>query len=391
MPRPFRILLPVGLLCLLAVALSACGGGSSDKVPGNAVAKVGDVSITKDQFNHWITVAAKSTAAQSGATGATSQAPVPPTFTACIAAAKATAAKTKGAPKQTDAQYKATCQQTYNQLRDSVVSFLVTSQWLEQEANDRKITVTDATVNKDLTSLKKQQFPKAADYQTFLKQQGMTNADVLFRLKLQSLETKLQTQVTKGKDKVTSAQIAQYYAKNKARFSTPETRDVHIVLTKQEATAQTAKRALQSGDSWSAVAKKYSIDSASKKNGGKLTGVAKGQQEKALDTALFGAKKGQLGGPVKTQFGWYVYEVDTIKPATQQTQAQANTTIKQMLASQGQQSALTKFVNGFQKKWKAQTTCRTGFVTQDCSNAPKTTSTATTAAAPTTTTTPAAG
>ena len=47
--------------------------------------------------------------------------------------------------------------------------------------------------------------------------------------------------------------------------------------------------------------------------------VAKGQQEKALDNAVFAAKKGELEGPVKTQFGWYVFEVTKITPASQQS------------------------------------------------------------------------
>ena len=46
----------------LAVALAACGG---DSIPGNAVAKVGDATITTDTFNHWMKVAAISS---SGAT-----------------------------------------------------------------------------------------------------------------------------------------------------------------------------------------------------------------------------------------------------------------------------------------------------------------------------------
>ena len=37
--------------------------------------------------------------------------------------------------------------------------------------------------------------------------------------------------------------------------------------------------------------------------------MAKGQQEKAFDDAIFNAEKGELDGPVKTQFGYYVFEV----------------------------------------------------------------------------------
>src|ERR671935_128202 len=68
----------------------------------------------------------------------------------------------------------------------------------------------------------------------------------------------------KGKDKVSNAQIAAYYNKNKARFAQPEQRELRIVLTKDKAKAEQAKKALDSGDSWKTVAKKYSVNTQSK-------------------------------------------------------------------------------------------------------------------------------
>ena len=196
--------------------------------------------------------------------------------------------------------------------------------------------------------------------------------------------------MTKGKDKVTDAQIAAFYNKNKARFAQPERRDLRIVLTKDKAKAEQAKKALESGQSFKSVAKKYSIDQASKAQGGKLPAVAKGQQEKALDTAIFAADKGKLTGPVKTQFGYYVFDVTKINKATQQTLDQAKATIKQTLASQNQQKALDSFVKSFRKRWKAKTDCRDAYRTQDCKNAPKATPTPTATAPATQTVQPTA-
>jgi len=396
MRRTLRFLLPLFLLGAVAFTVTACGGddngdsGSSDKpLPGNAIARVGEVPITKDDFTHWMNVAAASTAAQSGQTGELAKVPDAPDFTACVAARKKAAPKpAKGQPTTTDAQYKQQCEQTYEQLRQTVVTFLITSQWIEQEARDRNIVVNDEQVAKDLEKLKKQQFPKEADYQKFLEQQGMTNEDVLFQQKLTTLRTKLQESVTKGKDTVTDAQISAYYDKNKSRFATPETRDVRIVLTKTEAQAQEAKKALEDGGSWKDVAKKYSIDDASKNDGGLLSGIAQGQQEKALDDAIFGAEKGQIGGPVKTQFGWYVYEVEKVTPADQQTLDQAKDTIKQILTSEQQQKALTTFEKNWEKQFKDATVCRSGYTVEQCKNARSSTPTATsTVATPNTTAT----
>jgi foldase protein PrsA len=360
----------LGAFFVLAItALAACGGGSS--LPGNSVAKVGGSSITKDDFNHWMVVAAKSSQQQTGATTAVAV-PDPPNYTACVAAkTKAAPKPAKGQPQQTPAQFKSQCQQEYSSLRDQVMQFLINSDWIAGEAGDQGVKVSNAEVDKQFAATKKQSFPKASDFDTFLKTSGMTLADVKFRVRLDALSNALRTKITKGTGTVTPAAISAYYNKNKARFAQPERRDLRIVLTKTTAAADTAKKALQGGGSWKTIAKKYSTDQASKNQGGVLLAVSKGQQEKALDTAVFAASKGTLSGPVKTQFGYYIFEVTKVTPASQQTLAQATPTIKQLLTSQNQQKALDAFVKDFQKKWKAKTDCRTGYITQDCKNAPK--------------------
>jgi foldase protein PrsA len=358
--------LALGAFFVPAAILAGCGG-----VPGNAVAEVDGTAIEKDTYQHWLNVAAKSA-------GPDAKVPVPPDYKDCIAQLKKTAAKpAAGQPKQTDADYKKQCEQQYNQLRDQVLGLLISFQWIEREAKDQGIKVTDAEVKKSFDEQKKQSFPKTADYDKFLKDSGQTNEDVLQRVRLDALSQKIRDKVTKGKDKVSDQQIADYYNKNKAQFAQPERRDLSIVLTKTEAKAKEAKAALDSGESFKSVAKKYSIDDASKAQGGKLPAVAKGQQEKAFDDAIFKAKKGKISGPVKTQFGWYVFRVDKVSKASQQTLEQAKTTIKQVLASQNQQKALDAFVKDFRKKWKDKTECRDDYVTQDCKNAPKPTPTPT--------------
>jgi foldase protein PrsA len=384
--RMFSRFLALGAFFVaMAVALAACGGSS---IPGNAVAKVGDSSITKDTFNHWMNVAAISSAGGAQQPGASTQVPDAPNFTKCIAQKKASApAPAKGQPKPTDAQFKTQCSQQYEGLKQQVLQFLISSEWIQGEAKDQGVSVSSSDVEKQFQTTKKQSFPKEADFQKFLKTSGMTLTDIKFRVMLDALSNKLRTKITKGKDQVAAKQISDYYNKNKARFAQPERRDLRIVLTKTLPKANQAKAALISSKmNWKKVAKQYSIDQASKNQGGVLLAVAKGQQEKALDTAVFAAQQGKLSGPIKTQFGYYVFMVTKITPASQQSLKDATPTIKQLLASQNQQKALDAFVKDFRDKWKGKTDCRKGYVTQDCKNAPKPKTTTAGAPAPTTTT-----
>jgi len=362
----------LGAFFVAAVALgvSACGGG----IPGNSVATVGDQTIKRDTFDHWMRIITISQASQTNPSAAkTAAVPDPPDFVKCVAQKKKTAPKpAKGQPEPTDAQFKTQCQQQYDQFKTEVLGFLIRSTWLDQEATKMNVKVTDKEVQKQIDDIKKQQFTQKGSYEKFLQTAGLTNEDVLFQQRVRQLQDKITAKVTKGKNKVTDAQVDAYYNSHKSQFATQERRNVRIVLTKTKDKAQQAKSALQSGQSWKSVAKKYSIDQATKNKGGELQGgVAKGQQEKALDTALFAADKGKLTGPVKTQFGWYVFQVEKITPGKQQSLDESKANIKQQLITQQQNNALKKFGDDYRKRYKAETDCRKGYQVDDCKNAPK--------------------
>ena len=219
-----------------------------------------------------------------------------PTTPSASPALKKQSAALKGAPKQSDSALKKQCKTQFDQLKGEVMQFLIQAQWVQQEAEDRDVEVSDAEVKKSFDQQKKQAFPKEADYQKFLKDSGMNEEDILYRVKLDQLQTKLTQKVSKDKVKISNADIDAYYAKNKKRFAQPQRRDLNVVLTKTKAKADQAKAELEDGKSFKEVSKKYSIDQASKAQGGKLPDLAKGKQDPALDKAAFAAKKGELDG-----------------------------------------------------------------------------------------------
>ena len=358
----FKSLLSAGLLTVGAAALVACG---SESVPSGSVAKVGDEEITQEEFDKWI-----KTAVSGQAQGTATVVPDPPEFTKCVAAKK-DAPLPKGQEQQSEAALKKQCEQEYDTLKREVMLFLIQAEWVEQEAEEQGVEVSDASVRKSFEDQKKQAFPTDKAYNEFIKSSGMTEEDILFRVKLNELQQKLTQKVTQDATKVTDADIQEYYDKNKRRFAQPERRDLRVVLTKTEAKADQAYSALDDGQGWKQVVNEYSIDEASKAQGGLLPAVAKGQQDKALDEAVFSAKKGELEGPVKTQFGWYVFEVTKITPASQQSLDQSKDTIRNLLRSERQQKALDQFVKDFREDYRDETECADDYRIEECSNAPK--------------------
>ncbi|CAA9484952.1 MAG: hypothetical protein AVDCRST_MAG45-390 [uncultured Solirubrobacterales bacterium] len=351
---------------LAALALAGCG----NSVPSDGVANVDGEVIERQEFDHWLSAAALSQQAQPGAAPMQVALPDPPEFRKC-AAAKLKQPQPPGTPKANEGQARELCKQEYTALRDQVMQFLVSSRWIEAEASDRDLEATDEEVDKMFNDQKRQSFPSDREYQQFLKASGQTEEDLKYRVKLDVLSNKVREAIIKGKADVSDAEVRAFYDKNKGQFGQPERRDLSVVLTEKEADARKARQELEGGASFADVAKKYSIDEASKGQGGKLTGVAKGQQERALDDAVFKAKQGELVGPIKTSFGFSVFEVGKVTPGNQQSFEQSRETIRAQLRSTKEQNALNAFVEDFQKEFKAKTDCAKGFTIAQCKNGGK--------------------
>jgi foldase protein PrsA len=357
-------LLAVGAMSL---GTAACG----NDVPPNATAKIGDEAIEKSEFDHWLVAAAQGQQ-PAGAAPQAVVAPDPPKFEKC-AAARARQPVPKGTPKPAAAQLRDQCRQEYDMLKGQVMQFLINAEWIQREAEERDIEVADAEVEKQFGDQKKQSFPDDRQYQQFLKTSGQTEADLKFRVKLDVVSNEIRKKIVGGRGNVTDAEIQRYYAANKGKppISEPERRDLRVVLTKDKAKATKARKAIDGGASFASIARRYSIDEASKGQGGKLAGVVKGQQEQSLDNTVFGAKPGKLLGPVRTQFGYYVLEVEKITPAVQQPLPKVKEQIRAQLRSEREQKALDDFVKRFREKYREDTNCAPGYLVSDCKNGPK--------------------
>ena len=78
-------------------------------------------------------------------------------------------------------------------------AFLITSEWVLGEAAARGISVSEAEVKQRLAQTEKQSFPKAGALEKFLAKSGETEADLLARIKVEMLESRIAAKVTAGK------------------------------------------------------------------------------------------------------------------------------------------------------------------------------------------------
>ena len=136
--------------------------------------------------------------------------------------------------------------------------------------------------------------------------------------------------VVESQVQVSDAEVAEYYNKNLKAYTTPEQRTAsHILFTvardakpADEAAAKAkAEAALaevrKNPANFAAVAKAQSQDPGSAQAGGDLGVVEKGLFVKPVEDAIYALKEGEIGNLVKSEFGWHVIKVTSVKPATQ--------------------------------------------------------------------------
>ena len=81
------------------------------------------------------------------------------------------------------------------------------------------------------------------------------------------------------------------------------------ILVKTEGEAYVIMKALREGKKFEELAMEKSL-CPSKRKGGNLGWFGRGMMVKEFETACFSAKKGQVLGPIKTQFGYHVIRID---------------------------------------------------------------------------------
>lgn len=249
--------------------------------------------------------------------------------------------------------------------RKAVATAQIQSAWYAGEVAALGIIITDKQVRDRFEPLKRQSFPRESDYTRFLKETGQTERDLL-KLVRASMNREAVQERWGANITVTDDEVTAHYNQDPTRYGTPESRDVNLVFTTSRKQAGLARRALDKGQSFGKVAKKYSMDSVSRKHGGRFPGVVKEQFPPSLDRAVFSAQLGDLIGPIKTQFGYYVLKILRIRPAVQQTLAEVREEIVAYLKQEKFESASAAAAKDFRIRWRALTVCRAAYATKDC-------------------------
>jgi hypothetical protein len=245
--------------------------------------------------------------------------PDAPPYKHCVALLKShlTASRTEAAPKlpaPSDSSLRSRCAQRGPAARQGAMMQLIQAAWTQREARPDHIVVSD--------------------------------------------------------DDVSDADAARYFDQHRPQFGLPERRNIEVILAKTQKQAQLAKRAVRNGMVWEAAAVKWSIDFSTRASGGLLAGVAKGSQETALDGIALSARPGNIAGPVKGRRGWYLVRVTKVEAATKPELGAYKARIRLLLAQQLRAQLAGRATAAYERRWRARTVCRRGYVVPLCANAP---------------------
>ena len=312
-------------LAVLGLLVAGCGGNDGPgEVPSDAVAVVGDRTITKTDFDTVLEQARRGYKQQ--------QRPFPK----------------PGSPE-------------YEQLKRQILQFLVQRSQFEQKAEDLDVQVSDKQVDTRLKQVKQQYFQgNQKRYEQQLKQQGLSEDQLRRDLRAQLLSEEIFKKVTSDV-KVTDEEVRKYYNENQKQYRTPESRDVRHILVKRKALANRLYRQLQNGADFARLARRHSEDPGSKPQGGKLT-IARGQTVALFDQTAFMLGKGRISRPVKTQFGYHIIQpISNVKPAKVTPLAQVKESIRQQLLQTKRNEAMSDWVEETKKDFEDETAYQVGY------------------------------
>jgi hypothetical protein len=205
--RPALPRLCVAALAIGLLMLAGCGGGGGDAGPP-AVASVQGNPISYASLEHWIRVK------NASLYGPVAPLPDPPHYRRCIAGADALRARSKHRPLSPQGLRKR-CAGIYSQLEDKALAFLITAKWIEGEAAARGVRVSPADVEATYDQLRSG--PAGHTFTANLRSQGMSKADELLQLRLESLSRGLGSKFAGPNGTLSPAKVAAYRRRWKQR------------------------------------------------------------------------------------------------------------------------------------------------------------------------------
>lgn len=250
------------------------------------------------------------------------------------------------------------------QLADITPQILVQSvdeMLLVQKGRELGLKLSDDQFKQVVANIRKEQgLEDDAKFQQALAQENMTMDDLRRSLERQMLIEQVQHQEVGSKLNITEEEARQYYANHPSEFTEPESITLREILVAvptdkqgtfnagqdqdaQKKIADIRARILK-GEDFVKVAAEVS-DSPSKSKGGIIGPFSKNDISPQLQQILDKMKPGDITQPIRTQAGYQIFKLESVKPAVLQPFDNVRDLIADKVAAARTQTEMRKFLS----------------------------------------------
>ncbi len=250
------------------------------------------------------------------------------------------------------------------EYREEIEKFLIQRELLRNEAEKRKISISDEEYEKSLDETLKKSNKTKEDLKGIIKERNITMDEFKNRYTDEMKRNKLFKQLEddfRKEIKISDEEAQKFYEQHKKMFIKPERVEVeHILiktsksdskeeLEKKKKELEKIRERILKGEKFETLAKNFS-DCPSRKNGGYLGIIQKGQTVPEFEQMAFSSKEGEISPVFKTQFGYHILKVIKKYPYEQVPFEKAKPYIVKMLKNNKIRDKFEEYLKGLNAK-----------------------------------------
>jgi peptidyl-prolyl cis-trans isomerase SurA len=242
-------------------------------------------------------------------------------------------------------------------LREKTLASIIEKRLQLQQAEREKIVVDDAEMKEQLDDIQKRLGAKnEVEFEQMVKAQGLTLDGVKKRLREQLLVERIKRRKVNLRISVTEEDIDQYLNTNREKLETGlsfEARHILFVPTAgagEDGWQASRRRAedvytrVMGGEEFGELAREFSDDTATAKNGGRLGVLKRGELSPDIEKAILRLSPGEHSPPFRSEVGYHLFELESKETLAGEQLAQARNQIRDILYKQKYEVRLNEWL-----------------------------------------------
>ena len=223
--------------------------------------------------------------------------------------------------------------------KNFVLNQLIANKVIVQEAINQDISVTKEEI--DSVIMNTEDFYQK-DIGELSNEQDITPDDLKIKIREQLLMKRfLDKEISVS---ITDEELASFYDRNKNQFKLKKAVNVSHILLNTEEEAFEVKSELESGKNFYELAKSKSQDPTAKQNNGNIGIVEEKQTVKEFEDIVFKLKKGEVGGPFKTTYGYHIVLIEDVVEERELSFDEVKDKLKEFLTEERKKQAYADLV-----------------------------------------------